>query len=214
MEAWAISGIRNVSKMVLQNRPNVKAVMLDTQVYSNTGGQNSDSTPMLGGSDMNSFWGGHPGEGGREEDRGRDVSGRSRISVRRRRFRLPTRRSSSGRFMDALEYRGTGVSCSASRRVSRNMASGTTWPSTRLSASERLEGRARSSSSILELGETYQRGAGPQGQPVNRTRTGIVTKFKSTGEKYRYTVAHWCATEARFRNHVKRIKKEGGGQGP
>ena len=42
-------GYQNVSKMVLQNRPNVKAVMLDTQVYSNTGGQNSDSTPMLGG---------------------------------------------------------------------------------------------------------------------------------------------------------------------
>ena len=29
--------------------------MLDTQVYSNTGGQNSDSTPMLGGDDMNVF---------------------------------------------------------------------------------------------------------------------------------------------------------------
>jgi len=48
-------GYQNVSKMVLQNRPNVKALMLDTQVYSNTGGQNSDSTPMLGGGDMNSF---------------------------------------------------------------------------------------------------------------------------------------------------------------
>ena len=34
------------------------------------------------------------------------------------------------------------------------------------------------------------------------------TKFKSTGEKYRYTVAHWCATEARFRNHVKKVKSE------
>ena len=32
--------------------------------------------------------------------------------------------------------------------------------------------------------------------------------FKSTGEKYRYTVAHWCATEARFRNHLKRVKNE------
>jgi pyruvate-ferredoxin/flavodoxin oxidoreductase len=40
---------------MLQNRPNVKSVMLDTQVYSNTGGQNSDSTPMLGGNDMNVF---------------------------------------------------------------------------------------------------------------------------------------------------------------
>ena len=48
-------GYQNVSKVVLQNRPNVKLLMLDTQVYSNTGGQNSDSTPMLGGGDMNSF---------------------------------------------------------------------------------------------------------------------------------------------------------------
>ena len=48
-------GYQNMSKVILQNRPNVKAVMLDTQVYSNTGGQNSDSTPMLGGNDMNVF---------------------------------------------------------------------------------------------------------------------------------------------------------------
>src|SRR5262249_41708296 len=34
------------------------------------------------------------------------------------------------------------------------------------------------------------------------------TKFKSTNEPYRYTVAHWCATEARFRNHLKKIKAE------
>ncbi len=48
-------GYQNMSKVILQNRPNVKALMLDTQVYSNTGGQNSDSTPMLGGGDMNTF---------------------------------------------------------------------------------------------------------------------------------------------------------------
>ena len=41
--------------MILQNRPNVKMLMLDTQVYSNTGGQNSDSSTMLGGYDMNQF---------------------------------------------------------------------------------------------------------------------------------------------------------------
>jgi pyruvate-ferredoxin/flavodoxin oxidoreductase len=34
------------------------------------------------------------------------------------------------------------------------------------------------------------------------------TKFKSTNEPYRFTVAHWCATEARFRNHLKKIKPE------
>src|SRR5258705_744395 len=31
-------GYQNTSKVILQNRPNVKALMLDTQVYSNTGG--------------------------------------------------------------------------------------------------------------------------------------------------------------------------------
>src|SRR5207244_9379484 len=33
-------------------------------------------------------------------------------------------------------------------------------------------------------------------------------KFKATNEPYRYTVAHWCATEARFRNHLKKVKME------
>lgn len=41
--------------VVLQNRPNVKLVMLDTQVHSNTGGQNSESSPQPGGSDMYQF---------------------------------------------------------------------------------------------------------------------------------------------------------------
>lgn len=45
-------GYQNTSKVILQNRPNVKALMLDTQVYSNTGGQNSDSTRMLGAVQM------------------------------------------------------------------------------------------------------------------------------------------------------------------
>ena len=55
-------GYQNTSKVILQNRPNVKALMLDTQVYSNTGGQNSDSTPMLGGNDMNVFGGASQGK--------------------------------------------------------------------------------------------------------------------------------------------------------
>ena len=46
-------GYQNVSKVILPNRPNVNLLMLDTQVYSNTGGQNSDSSVMLGGYDMN-----------------------------------------------------------------------------------------------------------------------------------------------------------------
>src|SRR5258705_11594167 len=42
-------GYQNMSKGILQNRPNVNAVTLDTQVYSNTGGQNSRFTSMTGG---------------------------------------------------------------------------------------------------------------------------------------------------------------------
>ena len=90
-KAWVVGGdggmgdigYQNMSKVILQNRPNVKAVMLDTQVYSNTGGQNSDSTPMLGGNDMNVFGARHAGQEHREEDRGRDVPGRPRLAVRR-----------------------------------------------------------------------------------------------------------------------------------
>ena len=55
-------GYQNMSKVILQNRPNVKTLMLDTQVYSNTGGQNSDSTPMLGGGDMNTFRSSYAGQ--------------------------------------------------------------------------------------------------------------------------------------------------------
>src|SRR5258705_10572021 len=42
-------GYQNMSKVILQNRPNVKAVMLDTQVYSNTGGPKSGPTPLVSG---------------------------------------------------------------------------------------------------------------------------------------------------------------------
>ena len=34
------------------------------------------------------------------------------------------------------------------------------------------------------------------------------TKNKATGETTRYTVAHWCTTEARFRNHLKKVKPD------
>src|SRR5688500_13773653 len=34
------------------------------------------------------------------------------------------------------------------------------------------------------------------------------TKLKAANEPYRFTVAHWCATEARFRNHLKKVKAD------
>src|SRR5947207_13115164 len=57
------------------------------------------------------------------------------------------------------------------------------------------------------LGETYQEALDVQGNP-SIDMDWYETKFKGSGEAYRYTVAHWCATEARFRNHLKKIKKD------
>ncbi|PYQ80210.1 MAG: hypothetical protein DMG01_06855, partial [Acidobacteria bacterium] len=57
------------------------------------------------------------------------------------------------------------------------------------------------------LGETYAEALDLKGNP-SIDMDWYETKFKGSGESYRYTVAHWCATEARFRNHLKKIKKE------
>jgi len=57
------------------------------------------------------------------------------------------------------------------------------------------------------LGETYQEALDVKGNP-SVEMDWYEAKFKSTNETYRYTVAHWCATEARFRNHLKKIKKD------
>jgi pyruvate-ferredoxin/flavodoxin oxidoreductase len=57
------------------------------------------------------------------------------------------------------------------------------------------------------MGETYQEALDVKGNP-SMEADWYETKFKVTNEPYRYTVAHWCATEARFRNHLKKIKKD------
>jgi pyruvate-ferredoxin/flavodoxin oxidoreductase len=57
------------------------------------------------------------------------------------------------------------------------------------------------------LGETYQEALDIKGNP-SIDLDWYETKSKTTGETSRYTVAHWCTTEARFRNHLKKIKAE------
>jgi pyruvate-ferredoxin/flavodoxin oxidoreductase len=56
-------------------------------------------------------------------------------------------------------------------------------------------------------GESYQEALDVKGNPAPDL-DWYETKLKSTGETMRYTVAHWCTTEARFRNHLKKIKPE------
>ena len=58
------------------------------------------------------------------------------------------------------------------------------------------------------LGETYQEALDIKGNP-SPDLDWYETKDKATGETKRYTVAHWCTTEQRFRNHLKKIKPEG-----
>jgi pyruvate-ferredoxin/flavodoxin oxidoreductase len=57
------------------------------------------------------------------------------------------------------------------------------------------------------LGETYQETLDLKGNPT-LDMDWYETKFKGTNAPYRYTVAHWCATEARFRNHLKKVKQD------
>ena len=57
------------------------------------------------------------------------------------------------------------------------------------------------------LGETYPEALDVKGNP-SIDMDWYEAKFKAGNEPYRYTVAHWCATEARFRNHLKKIKKD------
>ena len=197
-------GYQNVSKMILQNRPNVKALMLDTQVYSNTGGQNSDSTPMLGGGDMNAFGAASQGKCIEKKTvaetflagHGSPFVAQVSIANAPKLFRA---------ILDALDYRGTAflqcfTTCQPEHGVGDDMA---------LDQAQRVRDSRGAPEFVFNprMGETYGEALDLKGNP-NMQGDWYKTKFKATGEPYRYTVAHWCATEARFRNHLKKIKDE------
>ncbi len=211
-KAWVVGGdggmgdigYQNMSKVVLQNRPNVKAVMLDTQVYSNTGGQNSDSTPMLGGNDMNVF--GTATQGKNVEKKtvaetflaGHGSPFIAQVSI----ANAPKLYKS---IIDGLEYRGTAffqcfTTCQPEHGVPDDMA---------LSQAQRVRDSRGAPEFVFNprMGETYQEVLDVKGNPSPEL-DWYETKFKATNEPFRYTVAHWCATEARFRNHLKKVKKE------
>ena len=60
-------------------------------------------------------------------------------------------------------------------------------------------------------GETITEGFDIKGNPTPK-RDWWATKYKSTGDKYNYTVAHWAITEARFRQHLKAIPEAQAGE--
>ncbi len=197
-------GYQNTSKVVLQNRPNVKVLMLDTQVYSNTGGQNSDSTPMLGGNDMNVFGSATQGKNTEKKTVAETfLAGHGSPFVAQ--VSMANAPKLYRAILDGLEYRGTMflqafTTCQPEHGVPDDMA---------LFQAQRV----RDSRGVPEfvfnprMGETYQEALDIKGNP-SIDLDWYETKSKVTGETSRYTVAHWCTTEARFRNHLKKIKPE------
>jgi len=197
-------GYQNVSKVILQNRPNVKAIMLDTQVYSNTGGQNSDSTPMLGGNDMNAFGAASQGKNVEKKTVAETFLGGhgspfvAQISI----ANAPRLYKA---ILDGLEYRGTAflqcfTTCQPEHGVPDDMS---------LTQAQRVRDSRGAPEFVFNprLGETYQEALDLKGNPAAAS-DWYEAKFPETKEPYSYTVAHWCATEARFRNHLKKISSE------
>jgi pyruvate-ferredoxin/flavodoxin oxidoreductase len=211
-KVWAIGGdggmgdigYQNTSKVILQNRPNVKAVMLDTQVYSNTGGQNSDSTPMLGGSDMNMFGAATQGKSVEKKTVAETfLAGHGSPFVAQVSIANPPKLYRA--ILDSLEYRGTAflqcfTTCQPEHGVGDDLS---------LIQAQRVRDSRGAPEFVCDprLGETYRETLDLKGNPA-LDMDWYETKLKGTGEAYRYTVAHWCATEARFRNHLKKIKKD------
>jgi pyruvate-ferredoxin/flavodoxin oxidoreductase len=196
-------GYQNMSKVILQNRPNVKALMLDTQVYSNTGGQNSDSTPMLGGNDMNVF-----GTATQGKNTEKKTVAETFLAGHGSPFVAQVSMANAPKLyraiLDGLEYRGTMflqafTTCQPEHGVADDMA---------LHQAQRV----RDSRGVPEFvfdprkGESYQEALDVKGNP-SIDLDWYETKGKD-GSVSRYTVAHWCTTEARFRNHLRKLKPE------
>ncbi|MGN6552904.1 MAG: thiamine pyrophosphate-dependent enzyme, partial [Verrucomicrobiota bacterium] len=197
-------GFQNVSKVILQNRPNVKMLMLDTQVYSNTGGQNSDSSTMLGGYDMNQF--GIASQGKLIEKKNvaeAFTSGHGSPFVAQ--VSMANAAKLYKAMLDGLEYRGTAffqayTTCQPEHGVGDNMSAD----------QAKMVRDARGMPEFVfnpRRGETTQEAFDLKGNP-SLDRDWWRTKYASTGEEYSYTVAHWALTEGRFRKHVKAIKEE------
>jgi pyruvate-ferredoxin/flavodoxin oxidoreductase len=202
--AFGDIGFQNVSKVILQNRPNVKLLMLDTQVYSNTGGQNSDSSTMLGGYDMNQF--GVASQGKLIEKKcvaEAFTSGHGSPFVAQ--VSMANAAKLYKALLDGLEYRGTAffqsyTTCQPEHAVADNMSAD--------QAKMVRDGRGMPEFVFNPRnGETSQEVFDLKGNPTP-DRDWWRTKFSDSGEEYSFTVAHWALTEGRFRKHVKAIKEE------
>ena len=211
-KVWAVGGdggmgdigFQNCSKVVLQNRPNVKVLLLDTQVYSNTGGQNSDSSVMTGGFDMNQYGAGS--EGKLTEKKG---IAESFFSGHGSPFLAQVSMANAVNLyrtiLEAIEYRGTGfIQAYTTCQPEHGVGDALSTVQAQLS---------RDSRGLPEFvynptgGESMQETLSIKGNP-SLNNDWYVKTVKSTKAKYNYTVAHWATTEARFRRHFFKVKAE------
>ena len=195
-------GFQNLSKVILQNRPNVKGLMLDTQVYSNTGGQNSDSSNMLGGYDMNQFG---------KASQGKLTEKKSVAEIMTTGHGSPyiaqVSMANSGKLykalLDGLEYRGTAfyqcyTTCQPEHGVADDMSA----------HQAKLSRDSRGMPEFVfdpQRGELAQECFDLKGNPNVKNDWWAASYSDKT--KYNYTVAHWATTEARFRKHLKVISE-------
>lgn len=197
-------GYQNVSKVILQNRPNVKLLMLDTQVYSNTGGQNSDHSPMTGGFDMNQIGVASQGKLSEMKNIAESfLNGHGSPYVAQVSMADSAKLFNS--LLEGLKYRGVAyfqayTTCQPEHGVADNMATNQAT-------------LARESRCLPEfvfdpqLGETYQEALSIKGNK-NPDLDWWKAKYSETKQPYQFTTAHWCATEARFRQHIKKASAE------
>jgi pyruvate-ferredoxin/flavodoxin oxidoreductase len=211
-KVWAIGGdgamgdigYQNLSKVIMQNRPNVKILLLDTQVYSNTGGQNSESSPMTGGFDMNQFGAASQGKHTEHKSVAESfLAGHGSPFVAQ--VSLANSATLYKAILDGLYYRGTAfyqtyTACMPEHGVADH-------------AAEIQALRVRDSRGLPEfvfnpmLGEVYGDALDIK---TNQTfKLDWATKMTPVHKKrYTYTAAHWAFTEARFRLHHKKVKPE------
>lgn len=196
-------GFQNLSKVILQNRPNVQILMVDTQVYSNTGGQNSDSSVMPGGFDMNQF--GHYSEGKFTE---RKEVAQILTSGHGSPYVASVSMANSAKFfksvLDGLLYRGTAylqsfTTCQPEHGVADN-----------LSTVQALKIRdSRGAPEFVynpQEGEYDNESYNLKGNPSITKDWG--QKKDKNKQNYTYTIPQWAHSEGRFRKHFYKIAEK------
>ncbi|MDH5604201.1 MAG: hypothetical protein OEY51_09685, partial [Cyclobacteriaceae bacterium] len=174
------------------------------QVYANTGGQNSDSSPMTGGFDMNQAGVGSEGKLTEKKSVAEAFLGGhgSPFIAQVSAANVGTLYKS---FLDGLCYRGTAffqvfTTCQPEHGVPDY-------------AAQTQALYIRDSRGMPEfvynpqLGETYEEALNIKGN-TNYDKDWVTKMAPVTKEKYKYIVPHWAFTEARFRFHHKVIKEE------